>query len=162
MNLVCLIAQKAAELEGKRVLLYSFGSGALATMLQLSARKPSTPVGARFTLERIAATVNLMDRLLERETVTPEELSEAIRIREKNVNRGGFVPQYSVSSLFPGTFYLEEVRPDFTRVYLRKPPTAPRIKGLFYPVAGSKVRKREEGWRGRDGLTGWLDEWMVR
>ncbi len=142
MNLVCLIAQKSSELLGKRVLVYSFGSGALATMLQITARKPSTPAGARFSLERIASTVNLMDRLLDRETVTPEELSEAIRIREKNVNRGGFVPQYSVSSLFPGTFYLEEVRPDFTRVYLRKPPTAPRIKGLFYPVAGSKVRCR--------------------
>lgn len=151
MNLVCLIAQKSSELLGKRVLVYSFGSGALATMFQITARKPSTPAGARFTLERMAATVNLMDRLLDRETVTPEELSEAIRIREKNVNRGGFVPQYSVSSLFPGTFYLEEVRPDFTRVYLRKPPTAPRIKGLFYPVAGSKVIMVEKILTPREG-----------
>jgi len=138
MNLVCLIAQKAQELVGKRMLVYSFGSGALATMFQITGRQPSSSVNSgRFTLAKIASTINLMDRLLERETVTPEELSEAIRIREKNVNRGGFVPQYSVSSLFPGTFYLEEVRPDFTRVYLRKPPTAPRIKGLFYPVHGS-------------------------
>lgn len=151
MNLVCLIAQKSSELLGKRVLVYSFGSGALATMFQLTARTPSTPAGAKFTLERMAATVNLMDRLLDRETVTPEELSEAIRIREKNVNRGGFVPQYSVSSLFPGTFYLEEVRPDFTRVYLRKPPTAPRIKGLFYPVAGSKVIMVEKILTPREG-----------
>lgn len=83
--------------------------------------------------------MNLLDRLHERETVTPEELSEAIRIREKNVNRGGFIPQYSVSSLFPGTYYLEEVRSDFTRVYLRKPLTAPRIKGLFYPLHANKV-----------------------
>lgn len=138
MNLVCLIAQKAEALVGKRILVYSFGSGALATIFQITGRQPSSSVNAsRFTLAKIASAVNLMDRLLERETVTPEELSEAIRIREKNVNRGGFVPQYSVSSLFPGTFYLEEVRPDFTRVYLRKSSTAPRIKGLFYPVHGS-------------------------
>lgn len=148
MNLVCLIAQKANELAGKRVLVYSFGSGALATMFQITGRKPTTH---KFTLERMASTVNLMDRLLDRETVTPEELSEAIRIREKNVNRGGFVPQYSVSSLFPGTFYLEEVRPDFTRVYLRKPPTAPRIKGLFYPVHGSKVIMVEKILTPREG-----------
>eukprot|EP00624_Nannochloropsis_granulata_P007034 evm.model.NODE_5962_length_8616_cov_28.606546.2 len=138
MNVVCLIALKAQELVGKRMLVYSFGSGALATMFQITGRQPSSSVNSgRFTLCKMASTINLMDRLLERETVTPEELSEAIRIREKNVNRGGFVPQYSVSSLFPGTFYLEEVRPDFTRVYLRKLPTAPRIKGLFYPVHGS-------------------------
>lgn len=31
------------------------------------------------------------------------------------------------------------MRSDFTRVYLRKPLTAPRIKGLFYPLHANKV-----------------------
>jgi len=106
-------------------------------MFQVEARTPTTHT--KFTVDKIAKTVMLMERLGDRETVTPEELTEAIRIREKNVGRGGFVPLYSISSLFPGTFYLDEVRKDFTRVYHRKPLNSPRIKGLFYPVHGSKI-----------------------
>jgi hypothetical protein len=136
MNLVCLISQKGEDLVGKRVMVYSFGSGALATIFQITARRPTS---ARFTLQRMARTVNLMERLPERETVTPEELAEAIRIREKNVNRAGYIPQYSVSSLFPGTYYLEEVRSDFTREYKLKAKNAPRMKGFFYPIHASKV-----------------------
>lgn len=54
MNLVCLVAQKAHELAGKRIFVYSFGSGALATAFQITARVPSS---SRYTLARIAETV---------------------------------------------------------------------------------------------------------
>jgi hypothetical protein len=50
MNLVCLVALKAHELPGKRIFVYSFGSGALATAFQITARVP-TSSSSRYTLQ---------------------------------------------------------------------------------------------------------------
>lgn len=51
-------------------MVYSYGSGALATMFEFRVRKPTFQ--KKFTVEKIASVVDLSNRLAERETVTPE------------------------------------------------------------------------------------------
>lgn len=51
-------------------MVYSYGSGALATMFEFRVRKPQFQ--KKFTIEKIASVVDLSNRLSERETVTPE------------------------------------------------------------------------------------------
>ena len=142
MNLVCLISSlQLGDLLDKNILLYSYGSGSLASMLQINVREPTSEknLEQNFTIDAIADIVDLRSRLTSRESVSPEELEESIRIREKHLSKSGYTPQYSISSLFPNTYYLEEVGFDYTRLYSKKPHNAPRMKGLFYPVHGTNV-----------------------
>jgi len=52
-SLAALVEQKGAELEGRRILLYSYGSGLAGTLFSLYARR----VQGAFSLARLAESV---------------------------------------------------------------------------------------------------------
>jgi 3-hydroxy-3-methylglutaryl-CoA-synthase len=131
LNIAGLVDAVGPALEGKRVVVFSYGSGALATMYELIGRQPQQQQQQQssqqqqqqqqqpFTLQRIAATVNLHERLQDRELLPPAELTSALAARAEAHGVAPYTPTYPLNRLFPGTFYLAEVRQDGTRHYER-------------------------------------------
>jgi hydroxymethylglutaryl-CoA synthase len=127
MNLADLISLHGPLLHGRNVVLFSYGSGALATMLRLSFSIPSSSsstVGARFSLEKMQAALNIAVRLNERQRMTPNDLTIALNAREEFAHGepvvGAKVPKFSSDSLAVGTFYLQSVDASYRRHYARK------------------------------------------
>ena len=90
---------------GKSVVVFSYGSGALATMYRLHVRQPSSS-SSSFTIEEMAKKLNLAARLASREEVHPSELDLALETRAR-MHRGGapYSPVYpTVGRMFPGKF----------------------------------------------------------
>lgn len=138
-NLLSLMCNTGAELEGKRVGVFSYGSGAIAHMFGLDARRPmegtqhatyaqlhghAAADGARaeqeFTLQRIADTVQLHDRLAARTEVTPEEMAQDMLARERTYGQAGVVPEAADVPVQDGSWYLKGVNEKFMREYARK------------------------------------------
>lgn len=114
-NLLCLVATKRSALVDKRIGVFSYGSGALATMYALEGATPETQT--QFTLDRIADTVNLQARLAARTQAPVEEFVEALRLREQSYGRAGVVPVGSLDNLPEQSFYLDRVEDNHNRVY---------------------------------------------
>ena len=81
MNLTSLVDELGERLRGKRVTVFSYGSGSIASMYEIRGRVPTGPLNKRFTLERIQATVQLQRRLASRADLPPIELSLALEAR---------------------------------------------------------------------------------
>lgn len=129
---------------GKRICLFSYGSGALATMYSLSVRCPQQ---SKFTISKIAETMKLTERLAAREEVAPEELDLALETRARMHRSGApYSPVYpTVGRLFPGTYYLNAVDSKFRRTYSRVPLDAAMDKkgsSLAPPIA-IRLAKRD-------------------
>mmetsp|Transcript_7260 Transcript_7260/g.18999 ORF Transcript_7260/g.18999 Transcript_7260/m.18999 type:complete len:498 (-) Transcript_7260:309-1802(-) len=126
MNLLALVSSRTAELAGTRVLMFSYGSGAVATAFVLQARSPSghnslSAGGAPFTLERIARAAGVFRRLSERTERSTTEFGAAMDLRASRYGQAGYSPAGAISELFSGTYYLVEVDAQHRRSYARKP-----------------------------------------
>jgi hydroxymethylglutaryl-CoA synthase len=115
-NVACLVSAKGAALAGKRVGAFSYGSGAIATMLALRGREGA----AGFSLERMAAALDVQKRLAARTEAAPAELLAALKLREEAYGRFGRAPAGSVDHVPAGAWYLKEVAADGSRKYARK------------------------------------------
>lgn len=125
-NVATLVSHFGAKLANQRVLLFSYGSGAMASMFELL---PNDSCVNGFSLERMQSTLNLPARLDSREILPPERLDEALAAREDAHGRIPFTPTFRTDRLFPGTYYLEEIKDNFERCYKRVPVSAIRVTG---------------------------------
>jgi hydroxymethylglutaryl-CoA synthase len=126
LNLANLVSLYGGTLIGKTVTLFSYGSGAMASMFRIIPRQPSNPgsvEGAEgFSLDKMQEVLRVSERLATRgEKYTPEEFEAALAAREKSHGTAPFLPTYPVSSVPKGTFYLSQITADFERHYLRRP-----------------------------------------
>ncbi len=119
-GLLSLIDEKALSLVGSNALVFSYGSGALATMYVAKFRQPRS-CGSHFSVDRIAKTVNLKSRLDARVKASPSDLDAALAARELAHDVAPFEPKYGLENLEPGTFYLQRIGEDWTRSYDRIP-----------------------------------------
>ncbi len=127
MNLSYLVSSLGSNLLDKNVVLFSYGSGALASMFSVIPR--DTNYDARFTLSNIQAQLNIETRLNAREKLTPEDLTIALKARENSHGYIPFKPTFAIDKLTPGTYYLTEIASNFERTYQRKPTHAVQEKG---------------------------------
>lgn len=111
-GLASLVFSQASELEGKRILMFSYGSGCTASMFSLIVKKP---------LKKLAEKLNLKARLAARKTVSPTDFNNALALRAEKVGAFNYVPNDSVEDLYPGTFYLTKVDDKHRRFYARAP-----------------------------------------
>lgn len=112
----------AAEVAGKRVIMFSYGSGLASTMYSFRISADSAPTS---DLSKLMQTVSgLSDRLKSRKTVAPSEFESIMSLREKVNHTTPYTPAGSVSDLFPGTYYLTSVDEKHRRQYDRVPPTS--------------------------------------
>lgn len=117
-GLVSLIAHVDPEqLLGKRVALFSYGSGLAASMFSLKFVSSTADM---------AQKLNVPARLASRSVVDPAVFDQVMLLREQTHNAKSYVPVASAGpeNLFPGTYYLESVDDKFRRSYKRTPSEA--------------------------------------
>ncbi|KAH8407730.1 hypothetical protein KR222_011803 [Zaprionus bogoriensis] len=111
-----LISVPAAELVGKRIGVFSYGSGLAASMYSIKVTE-NAPVFESF----VAKLDYVLPLLNAREKIVPEQFSALMEVREKNNHAAPYTPTGSISALFPGTYYLKDVDALHRRSYERTP-----------------------------------------
>jgi len=106
MNLANLVSTLGSSLVNKTVTLFSYGSGALASMIEIL---PVNTTNERFSLEKIQRNLDIATRLASREKLSPNDLSIALEAREKSHGIIPFDPLFSTKNMFVGTYYLENI-----------------------------------------------------
>jgi hydroxymethylglutaryl-CoA synthase len=105
------------ELAGKRVILFSYGSGLASAMYSVRISTDSTP---KSPLETMAAgCTDILKRLKARTTVPPPEFEKTMRLRENTHHSAPYAPVGDLSTLWPGTYYLTAVDDKHRRSYAR-------------------------------------------
>lgn len=123
-------------LEGARILVYSYGSGAAACLFSVTARRVSDP-SSGFSLERLAASLGISRALARRRRATPEEFSGALALAEARWGARDYRPSAeAVAAVAPGVWYLEGVDDKYRRRYERKP---------LLPAAEAAEADKEKG-----------------
>lgn len=97
-----------ANLAGKRIGLFSYGSGLAASFCSFRVSGST---------EEISKVLSLPTRLVERRAVPPETYDSMCDLRKKAHLQKGYTPQGDVSTIAPGTYYLENVDDMFKRTY---------------------------------------------
>jgi len=110
VGLLSLIDHMSDDLSGKRIILFSYGSGMTASMFS---------VVVRGSVEFIKQKQKIAKRLSQRNFVDPAEFTKLLGLREKHLLATKFVPEGPVD-FFPGTFYLDKVDDKHRRYYKRK------------------------------------------
>ena len=126
MNLAGLVSTEGIKLAGKSIALFSYGSGAMASMFSVI---PNTAGTGAFTLQRMQRALDIKDRLASRQKHSPIDLTTALLTREKSHCSVPYSPSFSTDGMFPGAYYLEEINTAYERIYLRKPLDEMRFVG---------------------------------
>jgi len=114
-GLLSLIYSKAENLPGKRLLMFSYGSGLAASMFSFKVESPVT---------HIKQKLNLVERLNARVAITPEKFTETLFDREKNYTASNFKPSTPLNTISPGSYYLSGIDNLERRSYQRIPSNA--------------------------------------
>lgn len=97
------------ELQGKRISVFSYGSGLASTLLSVKV------VG---DISKITSILNLDYKLGEgRKQKTPQEYVNAIELREKAHLQKNFQPTGSLDDIAAGVYYLVDINDKFQRKY---------------------------------------------
>ena len=97
-----------ADLSGKRIGVFSYGSGLASSMFSLKV------VGDTSVMQQ---KLNLDERLSSRKIVAPEVYDQMCLLREKAHLKKDFQPVGTTDDLLPGTYYLTNVDDMFRRHY---------------------------------------------
>ncbi len=112
-GLVSLLGNVDSEqLLGKRIVLFSYGSGLAASMFSVKVK------GSVATIKK---KLNIAQRLADRTVTQPAEYDQIMLLREKTHNVKSYTPSGPVSAdnMFPGTYYLVKIDEKFRRSYER-------------------------------------------
>lgn len=111
-----LISDDTANLLGKSVGVFSYGSGLASSMYSIQI---TNDIGK---LQSLKEKLNYVKPLLDqRVKKSPEEFTKITDVRAENNHTAPYVPTGDVGVLFPGTFYLKSVDEMHRRVYERVP-----------------------------------------
>ncbi|EFR02243.1 hydroxymethylglutaryl-CoA synthase [Nannizzia gypsea CBS 118893] len=112
-GLISLLSNvQSKELMGKRVVLFSYGSGLASSMFSLRVKGNT---------DEMVSKLNLIQRLDARKAESPEFYDEMCRLREKAYQQRNYTPQGNIETLAPGTYYLVNVDETFRRTYATVP-----------------------------------------
>ncbi|KAK9076720.1 hypothetical protein SSX86_005054 [Deinandra increscens subsp. villosa] len=111
-----LIHNKTSSLDGKRVMMFSYGSGLSATMFSLHLTEGKSP----FSLSNIAKVMNIEHKLKARTELAPEKFVELMHVMEQRYGGKDYVTSKDTSHLAPGTYYLTHVDSKYRRYYAKK------------------------------------------
>ncbi|KAI0940763.1 ATP-dependent 5'-3' DNA helicase hcs1 [Taiwanofungus camphoratus] len=107
-----LASVEPAELRGKRISMFAFGSGLASSFFTIRVRGDTTEIKEK---------MDLVQRLTSMQVVPCQEYVDALHLREKNHNAGSYTPEGSLDNIWPGGFYLESIDGKYRRKYGRKP-----------------------------------------
>jgi len=109
VGLLSLIDSISDDLTGKRVLMFSYGSGMSASLFSIVVKG---------SVEFIKQKQKITKRLAQRLVVDPAEFTKLLGLREKHLVAAKYFPEGPLD-FFPGTFYLEKVDDKHRRYYKR-------------------------------------------
>lgn len=115
-GLASLINSQGEKLIGKRIVLFSYGSGLASSMFVISAR--NTPE-AREQLRSMAASLNLEERLSQRIECAPAMFAETMLYREKLHKVDSFTPSGALDLMYKGAYFLNQKDNMCRRFYVR-------------------------------------------
>lgn len=108
-SLLSLIAEKPDDdLLNKRLLMFSYGSGLVASMWSMRIRQ---------SVAEIREQSDVIKRLNSRVEVTPEQYSAAMDLRRDTFGKPDYTPVSPIDHLNPNTFYLKHVDELWRRSY---------------------------------------------
>ncbi|KAI8584302.1 hypothetical protein K450DRAFT_219212 [Umbelopsis ramanniana AG] len=111
-SLSSLISEVSSEqLQNKRILLYSYGSGLAASMASFKVLAST---------EQIKTNLSLREKLEQRTKCKPEDFVEAMAIREKTHNVKDYTPVGSLDHIASGVYYIDTIDDKWRRFYKRK------------------------------------------
>ncbi|GAB6031624.1 Hydroxymethylglutaryl-CoA synthase, cytoplasmic [Chamberlinius hualienensis] len=114
-----LISKKPNELAGKRIGLFSYGSGLASSMYSVSISEDFSPESP---LSRLLSGISDVEQRLEsRIKISPKEFQDTLKHREEIHSKAPYKPQADITDLFSGTWYLEDVDEMHRRKYNCKP-----------------------------------------
>ncbi|KAF5249227.1 hypothetical protein FANTH_5493 [Fusarium anthophilum] len=108
-SLISVVDNKA--LEGKRIGLFSYGSGLAASFLSFRING---------SVEKISSVLSIPARLEARRAVPPETYDEMCNLRKQAHLQKDYTPKGDASTIAPGTYYLTKVDDMFKREYAIK------------------------------------------
>ncbi|KAI9661108.1 MAG: 3-hydroxy-3-methylglutaryl coenzyme A synthase [Bathelium mastoideum] len=101
----------ASEMRGRRVGVFSYGSGLASSFFSLKV------VG---DVKEMQEKLDIKNRLESRRTVPPQIYDEMCNLREKAHLQKNYTPTGNPETVFPGTYYLTNVDDMFRRTYAVK------------------------------------------
>ncbi|AES76949.1 putative hydroxymethylglutaryl-CoA synthase [Medicago truncatula] len=111
-----LLHNKHDSLVGKRVVMFSYGSGLTSTMFSFRLQEGQHP----FNLSNIVTVMNVSGKLKQRIELPPEKFVENTKIMEHHYGGKEFVTGQDCNYLLPGTFFLTKVDSMYRRFYAKK------------------------------------------
>lgn len=100
--------EKIEDLQGKRVALFSYGSGLVSSFYSIKVKGPCEILKG-----------DVLSRLKSRRKVNPEDFAATMKLREDTHHLAPYEPVGCIESLFPGTWYLSSVDDKHRRKYLK-------------------------------------------
>ncbi|RWR87580.1 hydroxymethylglutaryl-CoA synthase-like protein isoform X1 [Cinnamomum micranthum f. kanehirae] len=113
---ISILHSNGSTLVGKRVVMFSYGSGLSSTMFSFRFQEGQHP----FSLSNIASVLDVSGKLESRHVFPPEKFLETLKLMEHRYGGKDFVTSSDTSLLAPGTFYLTKVDSMYRRYYAQK------------------------------------------
>lgn len=121
-----ILSHSIEELKGKRIILFSYGSGLASAMFSLHFTEDEC---LKNSLQQLKDNVSHVNSYLEcRTKCSPEMFAKMMKLREDTHNAAPYTPTQTTEHLFPGTWYLTDIDNKHRRKYQRKP-TASVLNG---------------------------------
>lgn len=114
--LASLLHNKHSSLAGKRVVVFSYGSGITATLFSFHIQDGQHP----FSLPNIVTVMNVSGKLKQRLEFPAEKFVDTLKLMEHRYGAKDFVTSKDSTYLPPGTYYLTEVDSMYRRFYAKK------------------------------------------
>ncbi|XP_070564130.1 hydroxymethylglutaryl-CoA synthase 1-like isoform X2 [Ptychodera flava] len=115
----CIGTNTAAELAGKRIALFSYGSGLASSLYSIRVTEDMAPGSPLIKL--VDSLSDLKERLDSRRKVDPAVFADTMKLRQDTHHLANYSPVGSADHLFPGTWYLTHVDAMHRRQYERTP-----------------------------------------
>nr|XP_006820910.1 PREDICTED: hydroxymethylglutaryl-CoA synthase, cytoplasmic-like [Saccoglossus kowalevskii] len=117
--LVCELITSVADIAGKRVGLFSYGSGLASSMYSIKFSEDTAPGSKLSKLSEVLSDVTV--RLDSRKKTTPKIFADTMKLRQDTHHLANYTPVGCIDDLFPGTWYLTHVDEMHRRQYLCTP-----------------------------------------
>eukprot|EP00095_Tigriopus_kingsejongensis_P001087 maker-scaffold193_size270907-snap-gene-0.13 protein:Tk01087 transcript:maker-scaffold193_size270907-snap-gene-0.13-mRNA-1 annotation:"hydroxymethylglutaryl- synthase 1" len=129
VSYLCSVAPE--DLAGKRVALFSYGSGFVSSFFSLRISSDTSPMSPLSMLKR--SLNDVQSRLESRTKVPPANFETIMHLRESVHHKAPYTPSATTEDLFPGTWYLTSVDEKHRRHYdlaqpMQNAVTTPRLK----------------------------------
>lgn len=119
-SLLSVVCKEGDSLVGKRIMMFSYGSGSVATLYSFIGRVPSDTTSP-YSLGRICTTCDMIKRLDSRVASSVNEFVAALDLRAAKYGKAPMTPEGDIAHLFPGTYYLTGINDRHHRSYDRVP-----------------------------------------